>query len=207
MCQIFSADTKSSEWANTLCRSSRMDVPNLAGEAELRFSSRMIEKQGEAVGLGRAIRNFYVYYGVFTGRSSRSEYWYSWLYSVLLYLALVVPLTFVPSAEVQLFAITGVPLAIGLAHLVPNLAIAVRRLRDAGFSPFLIFIALVPFGGIALFVMAFFESKPPQAGVAQAPLASSGGMEEELRRLDELHNQGLIDDQQVKEAKNKALGI
>ena len=182
-----------------------MDVPNLAGEAELRLSRRMIDKQGEAVGLGRAIRNFYAYYGVFEGRSTRSEYWYSWLYGFLLLLGLVI-LTFVPSQEVQLIGIIAYGI-IGVGHIVPSLAIQARRLRDAGFTPYLIFIALVPFGGIALFVMAFFESKPPQTGVAQAPLASSGGLEGELRRLDELHNQGLIDDQQVKEAKNKALGI
>jgi uncharacterized membrane protein YhaH (DUF805 family) len=171
----------------------------------LRLSGRMIDKQAEEVGLGGAIRNFYAYYGVFEGRSTRSEYWYSWLYGFLLSLGLVI-LTFIPSQEAQLTGIAAFWI-IGVGHIVPSLAIQTRRLRDAGFSPFLIFIALVPFGGIALFVMAFFESKPPQAGVAQAPLASSGGMEEELRRLDELHSQGLIDDQQVKEAKNKALGI
>lgn len=187
-----------------------MDVPNLAGEAELSFSRRMIEKQGEEVGLGRAIRNFYAYYGVFTGRSTRSEYWYSWLYGFLLFLGLVlglVILTFVPSLEVQFIGIIAYWI-IGIGHIVPSLAIQARRLWDGGFSPFLTFLLLAPpFGALALFVMAFFESKPPQTGVDQAPLASSSGMEEELRRLDGLHNQGLIDDQQVKEAKNKALGI
>ena len=172
-----------------------------------RFSSHMAEKRSEAVGLGRAIRNFYVNYGIFSGRSSRSEYWYIWLYSVLLYFAGAVPLSFLPSLEAQFVSVTVWPVVVGLAHFVPSLALIVRRLRDAGFSPYLAFLLLAPFGGLALFVLAFFPSKTGTEKTTSAPSDKSEGIEAELKRLDELHEQGLIDAQQLKEAKNKALGI
>ena len=168
----------------------------------------MIDKQSEAVGLGGAIRNFYYNYGVFTGRSSRSEYWYIWLYTLVLYFAGAVPLSFLSSLEAQFVAVTVWPVLIGLAHFVPSLALSVRRLRDAGFSPFLAFLYLVPFGGFALFILAFFESKPANSSQPNHPNQAGGpDVEAELLRLHDLHEKGLIDDGQLKEAKNRILGI
>lgn len=167
----------------------------------------MTEKQSESVGFGRAIRNFYKYYGIFTGRSSRSEYWYLWLYSLLLYFALVTPLTLVPSLEAQVAAVTALPLLILLAHLVPSLALSVRRLRDAGFSPYLAFLYLAPFGGLVLAILALFETKPISATGANGSNPTSSHLESEIKNLEDLHRQGLIDDNQLKEAKNKTLGI
>jgi uncharacterized membrane protein YhaH (DUF805 family) len=167
----------------------------------------MAEKQSEAVGLGRAIRNFYVNYGIFSGRSSRSEYWYIWLYSVLLYFAGAVPLVFLPSIEAQFSALTVWPAVVGLAHFVPSLALIVRRLRDAGFSPYLSFLLLAPFGGLALIVLAFFDSKSAPESTSAPSIEKPSDIEAEIRRLDDLHRQGLIDDKQLREAKNKALGI
>lgn len=163
----------------------------------------MAEKK--AIGFGPAIGNFYARYGIFSGRASRSEYWYSWLYLFLLFLGLVI-LTFVPSLEVQFIGIIAYWI-IGIGHIVPSLAIQARRLRDGGFSPYLTFILLAPFGGLALFVLAFFPTKPEVGTTGDSPVRGSGGIEFELRKLAELHEQGLIDDLQLKEAKNKALGI
>lgn len=119
-----------------------------------------MDNQSEGVGFGKAIGNFYSHYGIFTGRSSRPEYWYLWLYFLLLYFALAIPLSFVPSLDAQVAAFTTLPLLILLAHLVPSLALTSRRLRDAGFSPYLTFLHLAPFGGLVLAILAFFETKP-----------------------------------------------
>ena len=163
----------------------------------------MAEKK--AIGFGQAIGNFYARYGIFSGRASRSEYWYSWLYLFLLFLGLVI-LTFVPSVEVQLIGIFAYWI-IGLGHIVPSLAIQARRLRDGGFSPYLTFLLLAPFGGLALFVLALFPTKPDSEVTGQAREVGSEGVEAELRKLDELHEKGLIDGAQLQEAKNKVLGI
>lgn len=130
----------------------------------------MAIKESETVGFGRAIRNFYSHYGIFGGRSSRSEYWYCWLYLFLLFLGLVA-FTFVPSIEVQFVALVGYFL-IGIGHLVPSLAIWARRLRDAGFSPYLLFLLLAPFGGLVLYVLAFFPTKPGNESLGHAPETS-----------------------------------
>lgn len=164
----------------------------------------MAEKK--PIGFGQAIGNFYARYGIFSGRASRSEYWYSWLYLFLLFLGLVI-LTFVPSPQVQFIGIIAYWI-IGIGHIVPSLAIQARRLRDGGFSPYLTFLLLAPFGGLALFVLAFFPTKPEKETPGDSAVRESGGgIESELKKLAELHEQGLIDDLQLKEAKNRALGI
>lgn len=163
--------------------------------------------QTKAIGFGKAIGNFYAKYGIFSGRATRSEYWYSWLYLFLLYLVLVIPSSLSDSLTAQFVGTVVAVSIVGVAHILPSLAIQVRRLRDAGFSPYLVFLLLVPFGSLALFVLAFFPSKPGQEQSISAPPGKAEGIEAQLKRLDELHEQGLIDAQQLKEAKNKALGI
>ena len=163
-------------------------------------------EQKKAIGFGKAIGNFYAKYGIFSGRATRSEYWYSWLYLLLLYLVLVVPSSFSDSVEAQFVGVFVAVFIVGIAHILPSLSIQTRRLRDAGFSPYLTFLLLAPFGGLVLFVLAFFPSKGEierAVGSPQRPEA----IEDELRKLEELHERGLIDDKQLREAKNKALGL
>jgi uncharacterized membrane protein YhaH (DUF805 family) len=171
---------------------------------------QMSEKLPAKVGLNGSVSNFYRYYATFSGRSSRSEYWFLWLYFPILYVLLgllTVPATFVPSLELQFVALVALYLVFILPHLIPTLAITVRRLRDAGFSPYLVFLLLVPFGGVALFVLAFFPSKVTNQGVTGIKPVGSQPVESELKRLEDLHKQGLIDKEQMKAAKNKALGL
>jgi uncharacterized membrane protein YhaH (DUF805 family) len=47
-----------------------------------------------------------------------------------------------------------------LAAILPNISIQARRLRDAGFSPWLLLLSLIPYiGGIILFIMYLQPSK------------------------------------------------
>ena len=49
---------------------------------------------------------------------------------------------------------------VGLALLLPGLGILARRLRDAGFTPWLELLLLIPgIGGIILLILACFPSK------------------------------------------------
>lgn len=124
-----------------------------------------MEKQPEKVGLIGATSNFFRFYATFSGRSSRSEYWFTWLAGVLLYLLLVVVSIAFGAAGVD-FGLIG-DLAGGVFYLiflaaliVPSLAIMSRRLRDAGISPYFLFFLFLPIlGGLALFVMMMFPSK------------------------------------------------
>ena len=164
------------------------------------------EKQAEQVDLTWALGNFFIHYANFRGRSSRSEYFWAvgFFFSFGLLFGLIVPTW--PSPEIQ-FLLTALSSLIAIGTILPFLALSVRRLRDSGFSPYLAFLIVVPFGGLVLFVLAFFE---PRIGAASSSMENAetlSGLELEIRKLEDLHRQGLIDEKQLMEAKNKALGI
>ncbi len=113
-----------------------------------------------------AYKSFFKGYVDFAGRSTRSEYWWVWLGNMILY----IPFFFAygnalanlrnESALIALGGIAIIYMVIGLALLLPGLALTVRRLRDAGFHWALIFVAFVPFvGSIALLVLLAMPTK------------------------------------------------
>ena len=113
-----------------------------------------------------AYKNFFKGYVDFAGRSTRSDYWWIWLGNMIIY----IPFFFAygnaianPRNESALIALGGtaiIYMVIGLALLLPSLALMVRRLRDAGFHWALIFVAFVPFvGSIALLVLLAMPTK------------------------------------------------
>ena len=118
---------------------------------------------------GEAIQTVLRKYAEFTGRASRSEFWWWILFYALVTAALNVFNT-VPFGEGTSLG-TILASLWGIAVLLPNLAVAVRRLRDAGYSwPFLFF-GLIPVAGII--VLFVFWAQPtketvPAAGPARA---------------------------------------
>ena len=97
-----------------------------------------------------AYKNFFKGYVDFTGRSTRSEYWWIWLGNMILY----IPFFFTygnaianPRNESALVALGGIAIIymiFGIALFLPGLALTVRRLRDAGFHWTLISIIYIP---------------------------------------------------------------
>ncbi|MHC6221757.1 DUF805 domain-containing protein [Arthrobacter sp. MMS24-S77] len=123
--------------------------------------------------IGEAARRFFKKYATFTGRASRSEYWWWTLISVVVSIVLNIITSVAGSAGATVSdagtmvpgpgAIVGVILLViwGLAVIVPSLALVVRRLHDANFSGWMILIGLVPFlGALALLVFMFLPPKP-----------------------------------------------
>ena len=112
-----------------------------------------------------AYKNFFKGYVDFAGRSTRSDYWWIWLGNMIIY----IPFFFSygnaisnPQDEGALIALGGtaiIYMAIGLALLLPGLALTVRRLRDAGFHWALIFIVFIPLGSIVLLVLLAMPTK------------------------------------------------
>ena len=96
------------------------------------------------VTFGEAVKNFFKNYANFSGRATRSEYWYIWVFNT------VVSLAFGLLAEMGLgiFA-TLFPIAI----LIPNLALDWRRLHDIGKSGAWWFILLVPVVGVIVYLV------------------------------------------------------
>jgi len=76
-----------------------------------------------------AVKSVYSKYATFSGRASRAEYWYFFLFTII--------------AGAALSAIEStLATAFSIANLVPNLAVAVRRLHDTNRSGKLI-VALI----------------------------------------------------------------
>lgn len=107
----------------------------------------------------------------FSGRASRSEYWYFVLVKFLIYIAL----TLLAIAITEEKAIVKMVQYIGLLPLLlPFLAVQARRLHDRGLKAWWLFLLLLGvFGLIPLFIMSCFPSKkePNQHGAAPLPPA------------------------------------
>lgn len=114
-----------------------------------------------------AYKNFFRGYVDFSGRSTRSEYW--WIYltnfilAVFLYMIIYSTVVSNPNSIEAIETVNSLT-NFGIFWLVifflPGLALTIRRLRDAGFHWALIFITFIPWvGSIALLVLLAFPSK------------------------------------------------
>ena len=97
------------------------------------------------------------HYFDFSGKATRKQYWLFVLWSFII----GVVLGFIVSA---IFGQGQTANIIGnvckLALLLPSLGIAARRLRDGGFSPWLLLLVFVPFmGWLALLILYIMPSK------------------------------------------------
>ena len=101
-----------------------------------------------------AIKDGFGKYVTFSGRSSRSAYWYWVLFAFIVAVVATIIDMAIGSRIVSLITT--------LALLLPGLAVGIRRLHDIGRSGWWILIALVPFiGAIVLLVFALQPSEGP----------------------------------------------
>ncbi|EIC20224.1 DUF805 domain-containing protein [Thiorhodovibrio frisius] len=101
-------------------------------------------------------------YNVFDGRSGRKEYWYFFLFNIIIGLFLAVidraTGTFSPDARIGLLGAIFM-----LAVLISGIAVSVRRLHDIDRSGWWLLIGLIPFiGAIVLLLFMVQDSKPGQ---------------------------------------------
>jgi uncharacterized membrane protein YhaH (DUF805 family) len=124
--------------------------------------------------LSVAVGRYWRKYGTFSGRASRSEFW--WWELIALVVGAVLLSVYIPSL---LAATTGgyglrinagiiVVIVLGgiwaLATIVPSLALTWRRLHDANFSGLFWLLALIPsVGGLIVFILSLLPSAPEGA--------------------------------------------
>ena len=116
---------------------------------------------GRPMGFGEAIASVFGKYATFSGRASRSEYWYF----LLFYLLVNIGANFVASGPVWYGPGAGGPLLalIPLAFFLPSIAVAVRRLHDIDRTGWWLLIAFIPvIGAIVLLVFACTAPSPGQ---------------------------------------------
>lgn len=101
-------------------------------------------------------------YAQFDGRASRREYWLFQLFMVLLYIPFIILMGICAATE-STGALMALMVLIGLIALglfIPTLAVTVRRLHDVNQSGWMYLLALVPFGGLVVFVFTLLPSTP-----------------------------------------------
>lgn len=107
----------------------------------------------------KAVASAFSKYATFSGRARRSEFWYFYLFILLVELIftfLITLITILGDSRVSnlLFNLLfGIYSIFNLAVLVPSLALTWRRLHDTGHSGGYYFLGLIPLvGGIILLV-------------------------------------------------------
>lgn len=89
----------------------------------------------------------------YTGRSTRPQFWYV----ILTWVVVSAVLGLISQAGTFLGFLSGV---IYLAIFIPFLALGARRLRDGGFSPYLMLLLLIPFfGGLIVLILCALPTK------------------------------------------------
>ena len=127
---------------------------------------------------GQAVKRFFKNYVKFSGRASRSEFWWSYLFLVIAgfvpYILTIIgaamasvsasvdPYNATPSGgAVALMAIGGILLGIfALATIIPFIAIICRRLHDGNFSALFILLWLTGIGGLVVLILCLMPPKP-----------------------------------------------
>lgn len=108
-------------------------------------------------------KRFFKKYATFSGRASRSEYWWWMLISGIVTLALSAGtvLSEDGSEGVVGMLTSGVLILWALATIVPSLALTVRRLHDSNKSGWMYLLGLIPIvGGIIVLVFVLLPADP-----------------------------------------------
>ncbi|WP_207344358.1 DUF805 domain-containing protein [Arthrobacter sp. E3] len=118
----------------------------------------------QPAGLLTSTRRFFKHYATFSGRSSRSDFWWVQLFMVLVSTAAIifVSVTSDLGALAILSGLVGLGYFLFLAGtLLPSLALVVRRLHDANLSAGLLALALIPYvGALIIFILLLLPSSP-----------------------------------------------
>lgn len=120
---------------------------------------------------GQAVSRFFKKYATFSGRASRSEFWWVQLFiwllnlvpAILISVGLASSSTATGDVVFSGVAIFGMVLSaiIGLGVIIPSLAITWRRLHDANLSGWFYLLILVPgVGSIIIFILMLMPTNP-----------------------------------------------
>lgn len=92
----------------------------------------------------------------FSGRASRSEYWWYVLFTAILGFVIAVVFSW---SENALSIVSGL---VNLALLLPGLGLCVRRLHDIGKSGWWLFLALIPLIGAIILIVWYCKDSQMQ---------------------------------------------
>lgn len=112
------------------------------------------------MGFGEAVRSVLSKYATFSGRAPRSEYWWWWLFYLILLLVAGILDSSLGLAEKPGQGPIGGILALGL--LLPNIAVAARRLHDLDRSGWWLLIGFIPIIGWLVLLYWYVQPGTPE---------------------------------------------
>ena len=126
---------------------------------------------------GEAVATCFRKYATFSGRARPSEFWW-WVLFLVLFWAVIGGIAGATGSIDEfgnLASNSGAAALIGIVSLgliIPNLAVAVRRLHDTGKSGWFLFLGLIPcIGGILLLVFYVSAGDPGTNAFGPPPVA------------------------------------
>ena len=149
------------------------------------------------MGFGEAIASFFKNYANFSGRASRSEFWYAMLFN---FIAQIV-LTIIDQSE----ALAGI---FALAVFLPTIAVSARRLHDTNRSGWFQLLSwLFPIGTIAVIVWYCTKGSDGSPIFAHAAPLNPPTLQsvEVLEKLAKLKESGAISAEEYEAEKRKLL--
>ena len=118
---------------------------------------------------GQAISTCFSKIGVFSGRASRSEFWYFYLFMFLLGIVINIIATLLNLNGDGLYGVFSV--IIGIIFLVVELSVGSRRLHDTGRSGWLQLLLLIPCVGIIILIIFWAQPSKPGDNAYGPPAA------------------------------------
>jgi uncharacterized membrane protein YhaH (DUF805 family) len=116
------------------------------------------------VTFAEAVRSGFDHYVKFDGRASRPEFWWWFLFGILV----AIGANIIDAILGTWGIVNGLA---GLALLLPNLSVAIRRLHDTDHSGWWVLIGLIPIiGWIVLLIFYLRESDPGENRYGPPPV-------------------------------------
>ena len=111
-----------------------------------------------------AVKSGFKNYANFSGVASRAEYWYFALFGFLVTLvASTLDGVFGGTGSGGLGSLGSIGSLVSIALVLPRLTLNVRRFRDAGFSPWLLLLGLLPVAAVITWIVTLAASAGPNA--------------------------------------------
>ena len=116
---------------------------------------------------GAAVQSVFSQYVGFSGRARRSEYWYFFLFNVLVSIVFSIIDAVIGSQVLGII--------VSLALLLPGLAVTLRRLHDTDRTGWWIWIAIIPIVGVIVLIVFLCKDSDPGANkYGQSPKYGAG---------------------------------
>ncbi|WP_308268348.1 DUF805 domain-containing protein [Prevotella sp.] len=120
------------------------------------------------MGLKEAVVSVFSKYATFSGRAIRSEYWFFYLFNIIMSFGLIAVCSIIGAIFKGLDGATGGYMVgailywiYAIAAFIPGLAVSVRRLHDTGRSGFNLFWMFLPIIGTILLIVYFATGSNP----------------------------------------------